>query len=582
MANPTFYLSNLETWTNAQDMDVESWLADVYQVADITQLTYHRVAKLKTDGMAKGWVERWALECATDGSKEKFSTDFRAEIARPRTTASTYAEIMSIKQKTGELTDRYIARMKANIKLLLLTSKPDSTLYTLTDDAEAIFSIVFCRGLMSGHPFKVKNRDPEPTLAGTYAAVAKYCRHNQYEEETYEDKIRKEAERLTPRPTTGVDQKRRQEQLNLPAGPNAKKNVSPAKSKVVDRAMNWEEEEPVSGILNEAVGIGHFESNDRGEHGTTGVVAIEPVTEEAIGGDAVRKRTARQKVEPDPVFISSIENLTFDIATISKHGGRIPSQLKAAVSRVYADSRERREKARAKSNPAQAAPPLITVANRGIAVSRKALGDVITVRVNGRSYPNAIINPSNDRTMMGLHVAQDLGLELKPANRGILLADGRFDNLAGSTGPIKFYVQGFGGQMDMGVIDCKRSYDFLLGDDWLAFVGARAAFNGGRRYYVRKNGVNVYLGASDEPHNDPSGSEEYSDDDYSDEDSDEEYESDEPTGDTKEGFRAIRVRSFELSDISIQARPVETVNLQSKESLVSSPVRSPVDSPESP
>ena len=203
MANPTFYLTNLETWTNAQDMDVESWLADVYQVADITQLPYQRVVKLKTTGMAKGWVERWALEFATDGSKEKFSTDFRAEIARPRTTASTYAEIMSIKQKTGELTDRYIARMKANIKLLQLTSKPDATLYTLTDDAEATFSIAFCRGLMPGHPFKVKNRDPEPTLAGTYAALAKYCRHNQYEEETYEDKIRKEAERLAPRHTTG-------------------------------------------------------------------------------------------------------------------------------------------------------------------------------------------------------------------------------------------------------------------------------------------------------------------------------------------------------------------------------------------
>ncbi|KAF9294936.1 hypothetical protein BGZ91_010271, partial [Linnemannia elongata] len=132
----------------------------------------------------------------------------------------------------------------------------------------------------------------------------------------------------------------------------------------------------------------------------------------------------------------------------------------------------------------QAARPSIPVAYRGIAVSKRALGDVTSVRVNDRSYPNAIIDPGNDRTMMGLHVAQDLGLELKPATRGILLADGRFDNLAGSTGPIKFYVKGFGGQMDMGVIDCKRSYDFLLGDDWLEFVGARASWRGGKRYYV--------------------------------------------------------------------------------------------------
>ncbi|KAF9271872.1 hypothetical protein BGZ88_005515 [Linnemannia elongata] len=43
----------------------------------------------------------------------------------------------------------------------------------------------------------------------------------------------------------------------------------------------------------------------------------------------------------------------------------------------------------------------------------------------------------------------------------------------------------------------------------------------------------------------------------------------------------MRVRSVELSDISIQARSVETVNLQSKESLVSSPVESPVELPES-
>ncbi|KAG9062903.1 hypothetical protein KI688_004500 [Linnemannia hyalina] len=610
-------LTNLETWTNAQDMDVESWLADVYQVADITQLPYRRVVKLKTTGMAKGWVERWALKFATDGSKEKFSTDFRAEIARPKTAASTYAEIMSIKQKTGELTGRYIARMKANIKLLLLASKPDATLYTLTNDAEATFSIAFCRGLMPGHPFKVKNRDPEPTLAGTYAALAKYCRHNQYKEKTYKDKIRKEAERLAPRPTTGsieiagtkipaaefqafrkdfepktltagvdemvkmfkfwslasledqtpagrvartiarlpvaiarkvfghtrfaqhirggaietpasrqavqpsatpastgprlchkcqaeghyanecpavecyhcherghvarvcpnkstapatgpnsipltqqnsmrvqsieidhalaaqrttrsmggVDQKRRQERLNLLVESKAKKDASPAKSKVVDRAMDWEEE-PVSGTLNDAAGIGHIQSSNGGRRGPVGVVTIEPVTEEAIGEDGVRKRRPRQKVEPDPVFVSSIENLTFDVATISKHGGQMPSQLKAAVSRVYANIRERRKKARAKSNPAQAAQPFITVANRGIAVSRKAPEDVAAVRVNDRSYPNAIIDPGNDRTIMGLHVAQDLGLKLKLANRGILLADGRSDNLAGSTGPI--------------------------------------------------------------------------------------------------------------------------------------------------
>ena len=387
------------------------------------------------------------------------------------------------------------------------------------------------------------------------------------------------AAQRTTRSMGGADQKRRQERSDLPVGAKAKKKESLAKSKGVDRTMDWEEE-PVSGTVTDTAGIEHIGSSGGERNGPAGAATIEPVTEEAVGEDAVRRRRPRQKVEPDPVFVSSVENLTFDLATISKHGGRIPSQLKAAVSRVYADGRERRKKIRAESRDTmQAARPSIPVAYRGIAVSKRALGDVTSVRVNDRSYPNAIIDPGNDRTMMGLHVAQDLGLELKPATRGILLADGRFDNLAGSTGPIKFYVKGFGGQMDMGVIDCKRSYDFLLGDDWLEFVGARASWRGGKRYYVRRNGVNVYLGMSNEPYSDSSGSEEFSDDYDSDGDWDEECESDESTEDAKEGFRAMRVRSFELSDISIQARSVETVNLQSKESLVSSPVELPVKSP---
>ncbi|KAF9533033.1 hypothetical protein EC957_002310, partial [Mortierella hygrophila] len=41
------------------------------------------------------------------------------------------------------------------------------------------------------------------------------------------------AAQRTTRSTGGVDQKRRQERVNLPVGPKAKKNVSPAKSKVI-------------------------------------------------------------------------------------------------------------------------------------------------------------------------------------------------------------------------------------------------------------------------------------------------------------------------------------------------------------
>ena len=50
----------------------------------------------------------------------------------------------------------------------------------------------------------------------------------------------------------------------------------------------------------------------------------------------------------------------------------------------------------------------------------------------------------------------------------------------------------------MGVIDCNRSYYFLLGDDWLKFVKAEASWVNGKRYFTRRNGVAVMLGRGTE------------------------------------------------------------------------------------
>lgn len=48
--------------------------------------------------------------------------------------------------------------------------------------------------------------------------------------------------------------------------------------------------------------------------------------------------------------------------------------------------------------------------------------DITTVTVNGVNFDNAVIDPGNDRTMMSLHVAEKLGLELGSWTRGVIMA----------------------------------------------------------------------------------------------------------------------------------------------------------------
>ncbi|KAF9293658.1 hypothetical protein BGZ91_010357, partial [Linnemannia elongata] len=93
------------------------------------------------------------------------------------------------------------------------------------------------------------------------------------------------AAQRTTRSMGGADQKRRQERSDLPVGAKAKKKESLAKSKGVDRTMDWEEE-PASGTVNDAAGIGHVESSGGERNGPVGAATIEPVTEEAVGEDA--------------------------------------------------------------------------------------------------------------------------------------------------------------------------------------------------------------------------------------------------------------------------------------------------------
>jgi len=141
--------------------------------------------------------------------------------------------------------------------------------------------------------------------------------------------------------------------------------------------------------------------------------------------------------------------------TIAKHSGKMTSQLKTAEHSVLTSNR----------------PPVKPRKKKeAISIARRAQGDITTVTVGSISFYNTVI----DLTMMSQHVAKKLQLKLKPCSRGIQMAGGKFEQLLDITGKVDFYVAGIGGRMKMGVNDGNRSYDFLLGDDWLMFVKAEA------------------------------------------------------------------------------------------------------------
>ena len=108
--------------------------------------------------------------------------------------------------------------------------------------------------------------------------------------------------------------------------------------------------------------------------------------------------------------MEKIEGLTFDMPTIAKHSGKMTSQLKAAVHSVWTSNR----------------PPVKPRKKKeAISIARRAQGHITTVTVGGISFHNAVI----DLMMMSQHVAEKLQLKLKPCSRGILMADGKFEQL---------------------------------------------------------------------------------------------------------------------------------------------------------
>ncbi|KAG0284670.1 hypothetical protein BGZ97_008091, partial [Linnemannia gamsii] len=75
----------------------------------------------------------------------------------------------------------------------------------------------------------------------------------------------------------------------------------------------------------------------------------------------------------------------------------------------------------------------------------------VTVAAGGMTFNNVIFDRGNDKTRMGTHVAQALGIEPAITNRSIMMADGRTKPLKGKSGHIDFYVKGIGGRKGMGL-----------------------------------------------------------------------------------------------------------------------------------
>ncbi|KAF9914095.1 hypothetical protein FBU30_002808, partial [Linnemannia zychae] len=147
------------------------------------------IFRAKIKGMMLAWYNRWKIEGGTrDWSRLK--QDFPEEVMLKRTADITIDEITNIKQRVGETTLNYRARMESNVALLHASPNAKGEEYKLEPQVEQLLCRWYCRGLLPGHPFKVKNKEPGATLTLTYAAVAKYSERNKYGEPTFETRTR--------------------------------------------------------------------------------------------------------------------------------------------------------------------------------------------------------------------------------------------------------------------------------------------------------------------------------------------------------------------------------------------------------
>src|SRR5690554_3675230 len=131
------------------------------------------------------------------------------------------------------------------------------------------------------------------------------------------------------RPTRGVpgpSQQRRSERAGIPTGPTSQRRPETVgQQSVPGTSMQWQSPTVAPTFVQPIQGIQSVEAN----------ATMDPAPILVFDEAVAKPKRVRVPIVPDPVFVESVESLSFDMGTIAKHSGKIAGQLKAAVHTVW-------------------------------------------------------------------------------------------------------------------------------------------------------------------------------------------------------------------------------------------------------
>jgi len=274
-------------------------------------------------------------------------------------------------------------------------------------------------------------------------------------------------------PVQTPSQKSRAERSNVPTGVGSQRRPVTIGTQPLSRAMDTDQERSYANPPPDGAGTRLMTEQQQ-----------RPAT--ITLGEAARMTTkkARVIVIPDPALVESIENMPIPYETLVKHSGKLVPQLKAAVGAAWLKNR----------------PPKKPKASASVRRAAKVTKDQVTIWINDKKFDNAIIDPGNDFTILSDHVAKALGMSVKPTGRFVRMADGRVTPLVGTVDDVEFEVAGHLYRQAMNVVDCQRTYDVLLGDNWLVAARAKADWGNkeGTYYLLGQDGHKIPLGVEPE------------------------------------------------------------------------------------
>ncbi|KAF9924242.1 hypothetical protein BGZ65_008452, partial [Modicella reniformis] len=196
-----YFLADIKPWPLAADDDDSSaatWISAIGDIViDLGSTQKFMAVEKKTTGKTAIWVKRWRLS-RTESERKwyKFVNDFITESYLDRSKAKvTMNEIHQMKQGSNETTTDYMQRMKLTLKLLPVETGQENEPYKISPATEGTVAYLFCKGLRSDHPFKLKDQTPPDTLKATFEAVMKFSNVSQWEDvESAESKVIKRSE----------------------------------------------------------------------------------------------------------------------------------------------------------------------------------------------------------------------------------------------------------------------------------------------------------------------------------------------------------------------------------------------------